>query len=605
MRHSLPLVALALFPAGLCAQNYHELDANNIRARFYSHGLIGMNFATGEPEFEVPNGGGAHPLFSAGLWIGGMDMGNSLRLAAMCYEPLGSSDWYPGPLTVDGTASTTPAVQAAYDQVWPIDNAAVLLQQEYCACLDDPNCDEAVEFPGYQMPLWFNTWPAIGDFQNGFAQYQAPFFDHNSNGDYDPTGCDRPCTPGDEALFFIFNDKGGTHQNSQGQPIGVEVQATPFAYSSANAALDNTVFVEYKIINRGTLSLSDTYISLFTDFDLGCANDDYVGCDVSRSMWYVHNGTANDAGAACVGGAQGYGTEPPAFAATILCGVRQDQDGLDNPFVPDHAQATAQLGSMYPDWGVGFGDNIGDNERMGLCRFSYYDNSSTDTGNPLLANQYYNSMRGFWNDGSALTYGGNGYGGTIPARFAFPDDSDPLGQGTNGSVQPPWSEVGAGNAPYDRRGVGTMGPITLEPGDEQRILVAFTYARSSGGGAMNSVGALKARVDSVRAFAMAHDFCSGATCLNGSVLSVNDVAAEVAPIILGPVPTNGALTVTLPTELRGATLYIVDALGRTVMTTTRTTSAQRTLDVASLADGHYTLIAQLDGTSRHERFVKE
>lgn len=605
MRHILPLAALALLPTSLSAQNYYELDANNIRARFYSHGLIGMNFATGEPEFEVPNGGGAHPLFSAGLWIGGMDIGNSLRLAAMSYEPLGSSDYYPGPLTVDGTASTTTAVQAAYDQVWPIDNAAVLLQQQYCACLDDPNCDEAVEFPGYQMPLWFNTWPAIGDFQNGFAQYQAPFFDHNNNGDYDPTGCDRPCTPGDEALFFIFNDKGGTHQNSQGQPIGVEVQAMPFAYGGADPALDNTVFVEYKIINRGVVGLTDAYISLFTDFDLGCANDDYVGCDVGRSMWYVYNGTANDAGAACVGGAQGYGTEPPAFAATILCGVRQDQDALDNPFVADHAQATAQLGSMYPDWGVGFGDNIVDNERMGLCRFSYYDNSSTNTGNPLLANQYYNSMRGFWNDGSALTYGGNGYGGAIPARFAFPDDSDPLGQGTNGSVQPPWSEVGAGNAPFDRRGVGTMGPITLEPGDEQRILVAFTYARSSGGGAMSSVGALKARVDSVRAFAMAHDFCSGATCLNGSVLSVNDAVAEVAPIILGPVPTNGTLTVTLPTELRGATLHIVDAVGRTVMTTTGTTSAQRILDVASLADGHYTLIAQLDGTSRHARFVKE
>lgn len=605
MRHFLPLAALALLPTGLSAQNYYELDANNIRARFYSHGLIGMNFATGEPEFEVPNGGGAHPLFSAGLWIGGMDIGNSLRLAAMSYEPLGSSDYYPGPLRTDGTASTTAAVQAAYDQVWPIDNAAVLLQQEYCACVDDPNCDEAAEFPGYQMPLWFSTWPAIGDYADGFDLYQAPFLDNNNDNDYDPADCDRPCTPGDEALFFIFNDKGGTHQNSQGQPIGVEVQATPFAYASANAALDNTVFVEYKIINRGVVGLTDAYISLFTDFDLGCANDDYVGCDVGRSMWYVYNGTANDAGAACVGGAQGYGTEPPAFAATILCGVRQDQDALDNPFVADHAQATAQLGSMYPDWGVGFGDNIVDNERMGLCRFSYYDNSSTDTGNPLLANQYYNSMRGFWNDGSALTYGGNGYGGAIPARFAFPDDSDPLGQGTNGSVQPPWSEVGAGNAPYDRRGVGTMGPITLEPGDEQRILVAFTYARSSGGGAMSSVGALKARVDSVRAFAMAHDFCSGATCLNGSVLSVNDVAAEVAPIILGPVPTNGTLTVTLPTELRGATLHIVDAVGRTVMTNTRTTSAQRTLNVASLADGHYTLIAQLDGTSRHARFVKE
>lgn len=604
MRHSLPLVALALFPATLCAQNYYELDVNNVRARFYSHGLIGMDLANSAPAFEVPNGGGAHPLFSAGLWIGGMDMGNSLRLAAMCYEPLGSSDWYPGPLTVDGTASTTPAVQAAYDQVWPIDNAAVLLHQEYCACVEDPNCDEAVEFPGYQMPLWFNTWPAIGDFANGFDLYQAPFLDHNGDNDYNPADCDRPCTPGDEALYFIFNDKGGTHQSSQSLPIGVEVQATPFAYSSANAALDNTVFVQYKIINRGTLTLSDTYISLFTDFDLGCSADDYVGCDVGRSMWYVYNGAANDAGAACGGGTQGYGIEPPAFAATIICGVRQDADLLDNPLVADYAQATVGLGAMYPDWGVGYGDTLVDNELLGLGRFTYYDNSSANTGNPVLGNQYYGAMRGFWSDGTLQTYGGTGYGGVVPARFAFPDDSDPLGQGTNGVPQAQWTEVSAANAPFDRRGVGTMGPVTLEPGAEHRMLVAFTYARSSGGGAMNSVEALKARVDSVRAFAMERDFCSGVTCLNGSVLSVDDVQ-EVEPIALHPVPTNGLLNITLPQALNGATLRVVDALGRTVMTGSRTTGAQRTLDVASLANGHYTLIAEKDGTSRQARFVME
>ena len=33
--------------------------------------------------------------------------------------------------------------------------------------------------------------------------------------------------------------------------------------------------------------------------------------------------------------------------------------------------------------------------------------------------------------------------------------------------------------------------------------------------------------------------------------------------------------------------------------------AQRTLDVASLANGHYTLIAEKDGTSRQARFVME
>ena len=609
MKHISTLIGCALLSVGLSAQNYQDLDVNNIRARFYSHGLIGMDLANGTPEFEVPNGGGAHPLFSAGLWIGGVDGGNALHLAAMSFEPLGSSDWYPGPLTINGSASTTPAVMAAYDQVWSLNNADVILQQAYCDCLSDPNCDEALQFPGYQMPGYFNTWPAIGDFGAGFDLYQAPFIDYNGNGDYHPADCDAPCGPGDGSLYFIFNDNGGTHQNTQGLPIGIEVQATPFAYDGPSAASDNTIFVQYRIINRGTVTLSNAYIGLFTDFDLGCSADDYVGCDVSRSMWYVYNGTANDAGAACVGGAQGYGTLPPAFGATILCGAYQDQDALDNPLTTDYADASAQLGSMYPDWGYGYGDSILDNERLGLGYFTHYDNGGGNTGNPVLSNQYYNLLHGVSAGGTALTYGDNGYTGSLSTRYAFPDDNDPLAWGTGGVPQVPWSEVSAATVPGDRRGVGSMGPLTLEPGQINRILVAFTYARSPVGGPMGSVFALQARVDSIRAFATANDFCGGMREDVPCFGHINGPAAieelTDGSITLYPVPTSDLLNIMLPTTMRGALLQVTDALGRTVIQVPGTVSLQRTLDLSHLADGHYTLIGSADGVQAHARFIKE
>ena len=608
-RYTLWSLFFALVGSQAGAQNFSELDVNNIRARFYSHGLIGMDLLNNTPQFEVPNGGGAHPLFSAGLWIGGLDSGNLLRLAAMCYEPLGSSDWYPGPLTNDGTASTTQAVQSAYDQVWPVDNSEVVLQQAYCNCLSDPNCDPAVDFPGYQMPLWFNTWPAIGDFGSGFDLYQAPFTDYNSDGDYNPTDCDAPCSPGDGSLYFIFNDKGGAHQNSQGLPIGIEVQATPFAYEGPNAALANTVFVQYRIINRGMLTLDDAYISLFTDLDLGCSADDYVGCDVGRSMWYVYNGTADDAGAACIGGTQGYGTLPPAFGATILCGAFQDPDALDNPFTTDYATAVAQGGAVYAGWGQGYGDSIVDNERLGLSYFTYYDNYGGAMGNPVLANQYYGAMHALWNDGTPQTYGGNGYGGTTPTRYAFPEGTDPLGLGTGGVTQTPWTEVSAANPPNDRRGVGTMGPITLEPGAINRILVAFTYARSNDGGLMNSVAALQARVDSIRAFSDAQGFCDGfgedVPCFSQPV-GINDpLNVDEATINVHPVPTSGVLNVNLPPSVQRATLRIVDAIGRTVLAENKSYSTTRTLDVSHLDVGQYTVVAEQDGVRRYARFTKE
>ena len=609
MKQHLYTLAFALLPSTLLAQNYQELDVNNVRARFYSHGLIGMNLANSTPEFEVPNGGGAHPLYSAGLWIGGMDAGNALHLAAICYEPLGSSDWYPGPLTINGAASTTPSVQAAYDQVWALNNDDVVLQQGYCDCLSDPNCDPSVQFPGYQMPLYFNTWPAIGDAGAGFDLYQAPFIDYNADGDYNPADCDAPCGPGDGSLYFIFNDNGGAHQNTQGLPIGIEVQATPFAYDGPSAALSNTIFVQYRIINRGTSTLTNTYLGLFADFDLGCSGDDYVGCDVSRSLFYVYNGAANDAGAACIGGTQGYGTLPPAFGATILCGAYQDPDALDNPLVPDYTVASQQLGSVYDDWGYGYGDSVIDNERLGLSYFAHYDNTNGNTGNPVLANQYYNLLHGISAGGTSLTYGGNGYTGSLPTRYAFPNSSDPLGWGTGGLPQAPWTEVSAGNPPDDRRGVGSMGPFTLAPGDVNRIVVAFTYARSPVGGPMNSVSALQARVDSIRAFAMANDFCGGmredVACLNGTVGMGEPQLVADPSITVYPVPASDLLNIVLPTTMRGAALHVVDAVGRVVIRVRGTGSLQRTLDLSHLADGHYTLIAEHDEIRRHARFVKE
>ena len=594
-RYPMALGALTLLSARLCAQNFYELDVNNVRARFYSHGLIGMNVATSAPEFEVPNGGGAHPLFSAGLWIGGVDAGNSLRLAAMCYEPLGSSDWYPGPLTNDGTASTTTAVQTAYDQVWPLNHADVMVQQAYCDCLDDPNCDPSVQFPGYQMPLWFNTWPAIGDVGSGFDLYQAPFIDYNSDGDYDPTDCDTPCGPGDGSLYFIFNDKGGTHQNSQGVPIGIEVQATPFAYVGPNAALANTVFVQYRIINRSNVTLNDAFISLFTDFDLGCYTDDHVGCDVGRSMWYAYNADNLDENSCGV--SPGYGAQPPAFGATILCGAFADADGLD------HTADSALVAYN----GHGVGDGIIDNERLGLSYFNYYDNSGN--GNPVLANQYYNCMRGLSAVGIPQTYGGNGSTGTIPTRFVFPDASDPQGLGMGGNPQARWSEASAGNAPGDRRGLGTMGPITLEPGAINRILVAFTYARASTGGPWASVEALQARVDSIHAFAGSQDFCGGTrdgiACISQSVGINAPTSSEVSNILVHPVPTTELLNITLPAALQRASLRVVDGVGRLVHVESNANTVGRILDVSHLADGHYTVIAEHDGLRRYARFTKE
>ena len=178
-----------------------------------------------------------------------------------------------------------------------------------------------------------------------------------------------------------------------------------------------------------------------------------------------------------------------------------------------------------------------------------------------------------------------------------------------GNPQAPWSEASAGNVPGDRRGLGTMGPITLEPGAINRILVAFTYARASTGGPWASVQALQARVDSIHAFAGSQDFCGGTRdeipCFSQSVGIHTPINAEGGTISVHPVPTAGVLTITLPGALQRASLRIVDAIGRTVQVENKSNSVVRTLDVSRLADGQYTVIAEHDGLRRYARFTKE
>ncbi|MBK9593571.1 MAG: hypothetical protein IPO32_19420 [Crocinitomicaceae bacterium] len=58
-------------------------------------------------------------------------------------------------------------------------------------------------------------------------------------------------------------------------------------------------------------------------------------------------------------------------------------------------------GIPYPGLGIGFGDGIIDNERMGMSKFLYYNNggggAQTD---PQSAQEYYNYLTGYWKDGT-------------------------------------------------------------------------------------------------------------------------------------------------------------------------------------------------------------
>ena len=600
MKHTYTFLSCAamLCTTPLMAQSTgtNVLDFNNVSALFHSNGLISLDQAgSSSPYFFVPktpSNNGPSTLFAAGLWIGGMDTGNQLHFAGERFEQVGW-DFFPGPLGTD--ASITPATSAQFDQVWKVNQSDVAMQMAYFHCLADPDCDAQTAFPGYSIPPYFFDWPAHGDVSLGQAYNLAPFNDFNGNGEYDPAEGDAPCILGDQALFTIYNDKLAAHTESGGTPIGLEIHMMPFAYASNVQAVNQTVFIHYKIINRSSLTLTNTYIGFFNDFDLGCGNDDYLQCDVGRNLLMVLNGDNSDEDC---NGHPGYGTQPPAFGQVILQGPLLDLDGQDNT-------DTLTVGGYT---GTGFNDGVVDNERFGMERFMSFSNSSGPTSDPNIPGEYYGYLKGNWKDNTPMTYGGSGYStatSAVHARYMYPGASDPLGVGTNGQVMPPWTETTAGNAPGDRRGVASMGPFTLEAGQEEEILVAYVYARAASGGPAASVVALQQRTDSIRAFANTIPglLGEGSPCA-GLVTGITSHGAQDLGLRLYPNPANDRLHLVLPGSTARGTISVFDSQGALILKQ-GVVGLDNTIDVVPLNPGLYLVRVQTSGKTYSRSFVKE
>lgn len=260
-------------------------------------------------------------------------------------------------------------------------------------------------------------------------------------------------------------------------------------------------FYSYEIINRSTFELTNTFFSQWVDTDLGFAKDDYVGCDVLRGLGYCYNGLPVDGN----GQAWAYGDQPPAIGVDFFQGPYLDPNGKDDPAftgdcsIFDYTESDG-VGAAAIN-GVNFGDGIKDNERFGMRRFVYHNNSGVADymTDPDYAIQYYNFLRGIWKDNTKMQYGGNAHmnpGGAYGPEcdFMFPGDSDPCNWGTKGN--PPngpvyWTEETAKNAPYDRRFMQSAGPFTLKAGAVNYITVGIPWARAVAGGPWASVELLR------------------------------------------------------------------------------------------------------------------
>ncbi|MCU0435532.1 MAG: PKD domain-containing protein [Bacteroidia bacterium] len=451
-----------------------DLDINNVRARILNGGDMWWDVQS-SPGYEVPKGSRVHSNFASSIMLGALDDGGQLYVAAGNYRQAGV-DFWPGPLDT-ATAEITDTLCFAFDKIWKLNRAEV---EQFIACRN---------LPGYVIPENIRTWPGNG--RTGQAKRLAPFEDVDSDGIYNPAAGDYPAfalgntgnncnyhLQGDQCLWWVFNDKGNTHEFSGGNAMGIEIQQIAFAFRT-NTAVNEATFYRYTLINRSSTRYNNMWFGRFDDVDLGLYNDDYTGCDVMRGIGYIYNGTTNDGGSPTPNPGT-YGARPPAIGIDFVQGPQADPgDGIDNDrdFVTDEA-----------------------GERIPMAMFKFWDADFSISGNPNSAQDHYYYLQGKWLDGSQQTYGGYAYGGSTPCMFMFPGNSDPFGFGTGNVPQPDWSEVTANNTPADRRMLLSMGPFTLEPGEVEIITEAVSWARDSGSGNnLAAIPALQRASDSAQA----------------------------------------------------------------------------------------------------------
>ena len=202
------------------ATAFEYLDINNVKARINNGGDMWWDLLN-DAEYFVPQSGNVSAQFAGALWIGGIDAQGQLSFAAQTYRQTGN-DFFPGPL--DTNAATSQPTCALYDRIWKVNRDEIDSMQQLALTY-------GTSIPASLIPPAILDWPGKGNPSLGFVQQDmAPYIDVDGNGNYDAAGGDYPDVPGDQALWFVFNDNGNIHTETGGEPASFEVQTTAYSF---------------------------------------------------------------------------------------------------------------------------------------------------------------------------------------------------------------------------------------------------------------------------------------------------------------------------------------------------------------------------------------
>jgi len=445
------------------SQNTTVLDYNNVSALLKTNGMFFNNQEDFVSGYTVPKDSNTRVIYSSSFWFGAEDTSGTIHLAAKRYGL--NQDYFCGPIS--NNYNHTDYINMYNDRFWEISKTEIL------------NHKANYWQVNYTVPTIIAEWPANGDNNLGVQSDLAPYVDFNSNGYYDPENGDYPNIRGDMAVYLIMNDDAGIHAETGGESLKMEFHYMFYQYSDATF-LNNTTFINLKVINRSQIEYTNFKVAYFIDHDIGGASDDFTACNPSKNLMIGYNGDNYDDGS---GGAT-YGLNPPAV------GIK---------FLNHNLDIFGSFNSLYP------------------------------TTDPVVASGYWSYVNANWgNSGFPFTEGGLGYNGTIPTNYIY---SGSLMDTTQ------WSEITSNNPPGDRRMFGVSEPIYIIPNQTICYDYAVLYNRSGTNSIENAIG-LNQLADEVQSY---YDDQVNFSC-QSSVLGVNKLTESKIKIF--PNPSNGKITIT-------------------------------------------------------------
>lgn len=544
-----------------CSQGKSKmfLESEQLRVQLLNRGDMFWDRVEGTPQYFWPKSAqNKSPLFASSLWLSGMDSArNTFILCAQTYSSNGNLRcFWPGPITLSGTDSLyRDQTQCSFwDRHFSMSRASL---DSFCEALQSqplPLSETALPIEIKEWPGRSNAWlkqkaQAIGlQDVRSLDQSLAPFIDVNQNGLYEPEWGDYPDLGKKTSMvWWVMNDAGGTKKFGDRNltPGFFEFQVLAYAYPAIEDQryLENTLFLEWKILNKGPYDLSSTYVSAWADPDLGNAGDDFIGCHPHKNLGFAYNADELDEGP------NGYGDHIPALGIKVLHapGPKAETDGFDN----NRNGQTDEAGELlifsgFQDYVPG-GPMVADPQ---VC------------GAPIFPEDIYRYQQMRWRNNQPFTFGGTGLFPASaehpPTRFMFPGNNDPYGFSIGGTVLQPrqlpgiWTEASTGNVPGDRRMLITSGPFDFSSGSS----ISYQYAILIGHGGENvgeNVSRLFQTSDSLDLFRARLEQLDAQALLN---------CAFQPEVLVFPNPGEGRVEIRSPEEIELVELF--DLQGRLI-----------------------------------------